>query len=72
MSIKKETTKEPPKEENQANKGGLKCRIYKAKIPQKLSRLRIRLNLPSQDDFVYSKNYGSGMPAFVLGEPKKT
>lgn len=52
--------------------GGVEFGIYKAKIPQKLSRLRSRLNLPSQDDFVYSKNYGSGIPAFVLGEPKKT
>ncbi len=72
MSIKKETAKDPKKEENAENKGGVKCRTYKAKIPQKLSRLRSRLNLPSQDDFVYSKNYGSGIPAFVLGEPKKT
>ena len=41
------------------------------KTPQKGSRLRSRLNLPSQDDFVYSKNYGSGMPAFVLREQNK-
>ncbi len=54
------------------NKGGGKCRIYKAKNTQKLSRIRSRLNLPSKDDFAYSKNYGSGIPAFVLREPKKT
>jgi hypothetical protein len=50
--------------------GGVKYRIYEAKIPQKLSRIRSRLNLPSKDDFAYSKNYGSGIPAFVLREPK--
>lgn len=52
--------------------GGVKCRTYRAKITQKVSRIRSRLNLPSKDDFAYSKNYGSGIPAFVLGEPKKT
>ena len=30
MSIRKETTKEPKKEDNPANKGGVKCRTYKA------------------------------------------
>jgi|GEM_PF-4778275 len=52
-------------------RGGVKCRIYKAKTAQKASRIRSRLNLPSKDNFVYSKNYGSGIPAFVLREPKK-
>jgi hypothetical protein len=36
-----------------------------------MGRIRIRLNLPSKDNFAYSKNYGSGIPAFVLREPKK-
>ena len=71
MSIKKETAKDPQKEEKIKNRGGVKCRIYKAKNAQKLSRIRSRLNLPSKDDFAYSKNYGSGIPAFVLREPKK-
>ena len=31
MSIKKETAKDPQKEENAENRGGVKCRIYKAK-----------------------------------------
>ena len=31
MSIKKETAKDPQKEENSTNKGGVECRIYKAK-----------------------------------------
>ncbi len=55
MSIKKETVKAPPKGENAENKGGVKCRIYKAKIPQKLSRLRFRLNLPSKADYLLQK-----------------
>ena len=41
-----------------------------AKTTQKVSRIRIRRNLPSKDDFAYSKNYGSGIPAFVLKELK--
>ena len=51
--------------------GGVKCRTERVKSAQKLSRIRSRLNLPSKDDFAYSKNYGSGIPAFVLREPKK-
>ena len=72
MSIEKETTKGTKKEKKSMKQGGVKCRTERAKITQKVSRIRSRLNLPSQDDFVYSKNYGSGIPAFVLGEPKKT
>ena len=31
MSIKKGTAKDPQKEEDAENRGGVKCRIYKAK-----------------------------------------
>ena len=69
---KERDMKRHKKEKKLMKQGGVKCRTYKARIYQKLSRIRSRLNLPSKDDFVYSKNYGSGIPAFVLGEPKKT